>query len=282
MGACTVTSFLAGPVRKGPLAIMGDGLLLFMENEQYSLVDALPYIDTQLGSTEVAQQVKALIDEEMAHFEPRDYLASLPAPELPFLSGETMSKEFARMEAAQPLQGIDTERYKVDIPEGEAALNGDLWKKQAENLQMQLEYNRLRFTNLEMLERWGNKAWIAHSCLVRKTESILGNEANGLRAAREEVNKKRKLDQISCGNELRKLNNELEQYVQDNGETVRALWTLEAEVDRLHRTAVERGVKVEGLGLEAPNGSSAGAASENGSNENGSAAVNGSTKRKAE
>merc|ERR1711988_919171 len=115
----------------------------------------------------------------------------------------------------------------------------------------------------------GNKAWIAHSCLVRSTERILGNEANGLRAAREEVNKKRKLDQISCGNELRKLNNELEQYVQDNGETVRALWTLEAEVDRLHRTALERGVKVEGLGLEAPNGSTG--ATENGSTENGSA-----------
>lgn len=231
---------------------MTDHGLLFMENEQYNLVDALPYIDTQLGSTEVAQQVKALIDEEMGHFEPRDYLESLPAPELPFLEGETMSKEFARLEAGQPFQGIDTERYKVDIPEGEQAQDHELWKKQAESLQMQLEYNRLRFTNLEMLDRWGNKAWIAHSCLVRATERIIGNETNGLRTTREEVNKKRKLDQISCGNELRKLNNELEQYVQDNSETVRALWGLEGEVDRLHRMALERGLKVEGLGLDGP------------------------------
>jgi len=229
---------------------MDHGQLLFMENEQYNLVDALPYIDTQLGSTEVAQQVKALIDEEMDHFDPRDYLASLPAPELPFLEGDTMSKEFARLEAGLPFQGIDTGRYKVDTPEGEKAQDGDLWKKQADNLQMQLEYNRLRFTNLEMLERWGNKAWIAHSTIVRATERILGNEANGLRAAREEVNKKRKLDQISCGNELRKLNNELEQYAQDNAETVRGVWTLEGEVDRLLRTAKERGLKVEHLEKE--------------------------------
>merc|ERR1719453_1472689 len=121
-----------------------DGALLFMENEQYSLVDALPYIDTQLGSTEVAQQVKALIDEEMAHFEPRDYLSSLPAPELPFLDSATMSQEFSRIEAGQPFEGIDTGRYKVDTPDGADAQDNELWKKQAESLQMQLEYNRLR------------------------------------------------------------------------------------------------------------------------------------------
>lgn len=227
----------------GTLGGMENGLL-FMENEQYNLVDALPYIDTQLGSTEVAQQVKALIDEEMGHFEPRDYLSSLPAPELAFLSGETMSKEFARLDAGQPFQGIDMGRYKVDTPEGADAQDSDVWKRQAESLQMQLEYSRLRHTNLDLLDRWGNKAWIAHSVLVRGTERILSNEANGLRATREEVNKKRKLDQISCGNELRKLNNELDQYAQDNTQIGGALWNLEAEVDRLRRTAQERGLQV--------------------------------------
>jgi pre-mRNA-splicing factor SPF27 len=242
-----------------------DGLLLFMENEQYNLVDALPYIDTQLGSTEVAQQVKLLIDEEMAHFKPRDYLSSLPAPELLHLGSEIVSKEFERIEAGAPSQGIDTGRYKVDTPEGADAQDEATWKKQGENLQMQLEYNRLRHTNLEMLERWGNKAWIAHSVLVRAIERILGNEANGLRTAREEVNKKRKLDQISCGNELRKLNNELESYSQDNAETGRALWALEAEVERLRRTARERGLQVEEAEVVSANGQEKTEKSENGS-----------------
>lgn len=218
--------------------------LLFMENEQYNLVDALPYIDTQLGQTEVAQQVKAIIDEEMAHFEPRDYLSSLPAPELPFLSSETMNKEFARIEAGQPIQGVDVARYKVEAPDGTDAQDHEVWKKQADSVHMQLEYNRLRFTNLEMLDRWGTKAWVAHSCLVGASERILTNEANSLRATREEVNKKRKLDQISCGNELRKLNNELESYMQDNAETGRALHALEADVARLHQTAADRGLQV--------------------------------------
>ena len=40
----------------GLVVAMGD--LLYMENEHYSLVDALPYIDTQLGAAEVAQQAR--------------------------------------------------------------------------------------------------------------------------------------------------------------------------------------------------------------------------------
>lgn len=220
-----------------------DGLL-FMENEQYSLVDALPYIDTQLGQTEVAQQVKALIDEEMTHFEPRDYLASLPPPGAPVLSSETKAQEYARIEAGLALQGIDASKYKVEAPEGAEAQEHEAWKKQADNMHVQIEYNRLRQTNLELLERWGNKAWIAHSSIVRAAEKILGNETNNLRALREEVNKKRKLDQISCGNELRRLNNELEQYTQDNAETGKGLRALEAEVDRLRRSCRERGILV--------------------------------------
>uniref|UniRef100_A0A7S0FWU8 Pre-mRNA-splicing factor SPF27 n=1 Tax=Pyrodinium bahamense TaxID=73915 RepID=A0A7S0FWU8_9DINO len=222
----------------------GDDRLLFMENEHYTLVDALPYIDTQLGHSDVAQQVKALIEEEMRHFEPRDYLASLPPPELPLLCSEQMQQEFARIEAGQHMSGVDSERYKVEQPQGNAVHDHGAWRRAAENVQMQLEYNRLRLTNLEMLERWGNKAWVAHSVLLRASERVLANEAVALRASREEVNKKRKLDQISCGNELRKLGRELEQYLLDNRTAEAGLQEMEAEIKRLRQAALERGVDI--------------------------------------
>jgi len=218
--------------------------LLFMENEHYALVDALPYIDTQLGQAEVAQQVKELIEQEMGHFEPREYLASLPAPELPLLDGPLFEQDFARVEAGQTMNGIDINRYKVTAPEGTLAQDFAEWKKAAECIQMQLEYNRLRTTNLEMLERWGAKAWIAHSCTVRSCERVLTNEASGLRSSREDVNKKRKLDQVSCGNELRKLSIEFDQYQRDNIEVQNALYGVEAEVQRLKAIAKERGVEI--------------------------------------
>lgn len=228
---------------------MTDGSLLYMENEHYSLVDALPYIDTHLGQTEVAQQVKYLIDEEMKHFEPRDYLASLPAPELPFLQTDLVQQEFARIEAGQPLAGIDMTRYQAAAlrPTGPATQDPLSWKKAAEHVRVTLEFNRLRMLNLELMDKWGNKAWVAHSLLVRSTERVLTNEATELRNGREEVNKKRKLDQISCGNELRKLTYELEQYQRDNAEAEKAVRELEAQVSFMREQCLERGVRIHDL-----------------------------------
>jgi len=225
---------------------MPDGVgFLYTENEHHALVDALPYIDTQLGQTEVEAQVKAMIQEEMRHFEPRDYLASLPAPEVTALESKVLSEEFARMDAGLPMTGVDSERYFIRRPEGPAEGDPTAWKSAAERTQVQLEYNRLRLTNLELLERWGTKAWVASFGLMRVNEQAASNDAAAAREAREEVNKKRKLDQISCGNELRKLGRELEQYLQDNSEVQRGLQELEVEVARLRRTARERGIFVE-------------------------------------
>ena len=225
-------------------ATIEDGKLLFQENENYSLVDALPYIDTQLGQTEVMQQVKALIEEEMGNFYPRDYLASLLAPKLPVITGEAMQEQMARIDAGEPLGAIDTSRYKIEKLAGLSAQDHGAWKKAAEGSQAQLEYNRLRLTNLALLERYGSKAWVAHSIMARASEHAINSEVATLRSSREAVNKKRKLDQVSCGNELRKLNRELEQYQQDNSETLIGLQQLESDVARLKRLCVERGVKL--------------------------------------
>merc|ERR1712014_252394 len=101
--------------------------------------------------------------------------------------------------------------------------------------------------NLDMLERWGNKAWIAHSYTVRGCERVLTEETAALRAKREDVNKKRKLDQVSCGNELRRLALELEQYQRDNAEVEQALHGISEQVFRLKEAAKERNVKIHDL-----------------------------------
>eukprot|EP00931_Biecheleriopsis_adriatica_P021031 TRINITY_DN1387_c0_g1_i1.p1 TRINITY_DN1387_c0_g1~~TRINITY_DN1387_c0_g1_i1.p1 ORF type:complete len:265 (-),score=74.67 TRINITY_DN1387_c0_g1_i1:109-846(-) len=229
----------------------GDGELLFMENEHYALVDALPYIDTQLGAAEVAQQVKQIIEEEMAEFEPRDYLASLPAPELPLLESPAMQEEFSRVSMRAPLGAIELKKYEVEKPEGASSQEEDAWVSAAKVLQTNMEYTRLKTVNLDLMEQWGKKAWIAHTMLVKGAERVISNEATELRATREEVNKKRKLDQVSCGNDLRKLSRELEQYQQDNAEVESAVRELEREVKRLREAAAERGVDISGVDPDA-------------------------------
>merc|ERR1712060_540122 len=156
-----------------------------------------------------------------------------------------MQEQMSRIDGGQPLGAIDTSRYKIEQPPGLSAQDHGAWKKAGESVQAQLEYNRLRLINLELLERYGSKAWVAHSIMARAAEHSITTEAASLRSKREAVNKKRKLDQVSCGNELRKLNRELEQYQQDNTDTLGGLRRLEAEVERLKQAAVERGVKID-------------------------------------
>merc|ERR1712151_732031 len=145
----------------------------------------------------------------------------------------------------RPMAGVDVSRYNVEKPKELSAQDHGAWHKAAENIQMQLEYNRLRLTNLELLERWGAKAWVASSIMSRASERAIATQTATLRSNREAVNKKRKLDQVSCGNELRKLSRELEQYQQDNVSVISGLQEMEMEVQRLKRACLERGVKVD-------------------------------------
>jgi len=211
----------------------------------------LPYIDTQLGAAEVAQQVKSLIEEEMTDFEPRDYLKSLPAPELPLLEGPAMQEEFSRVSMRAPMAAIDPKKFEVQKPEGEAVEVEDSWKEATQGVKRQMEYGRIRSVNLELLEQFGKKAWVAHSMVVRGAERLLNNEATELRASREEVNKKRKLDQVSCGNDMRKLMRELEQYQQDNESVQAAVQELELDVKRLRQAAADRGVDISSIDPDA-------------------------------
>merc|ERR1711957_1037343 len=132
----------------------------------------------------------------------------------------------------------------MGLPTGSLVQDHGSWRKVAGDVQVQLEYNRLRMANLEMLERWGSKAWIANSFMVRKMERGLAEEVAGLKSEREETNKKRKLDQVSCGNELRRLGHEFDSYARDNAEVEPALRLMEENVLRLRAICKDRGVKV--------------------------------------
>lgn len=215
---------------------------LYQENDGYELVDALPYIDTQLGQTEAAAQVKALIEEEMALFEPRDYLEALPPLDLKMLNSGVLLKEMERVEAGQPMTGIDTSRYSLQEPVGPQIQDLNMWKTVENRAQAQIEHSYLRIANLELLDKYGSRSWVAHMGHVKEMDAALSADVKKLQEEREEVNKRRKLDQISCGNELRRLAIEYEQYINDNALVEEGLKDMEEVVQRLKETAAERGV----------------------------------------
>ena len=229
---------------RAPLAAM-DCELLYMENEHFSLVDALPYIDTQLGAAEVAQQVKALIEEEMTQFEPRDYLASLPAPELPFLNSSNMQE---RVLSSQYAATLGSHWPKEVWNRTARRRSGRRWRIMEEDRfhgSDELRIHTHQVIELRTPGAMGQKgldssqyAWFV---VLRKflAKKPLRSEQAEKRWTRNE-NLTRSLVATTC--ESWCVN--LKQYQQDNSQVEQAVRGLESDLKRLRDFAIERGVDI--------------------------------------
>jgi len=201
-----------------------------------------------MGQPETAQEVKQLVEAEMKSFKPRDYLAALPLPEFKIVDGDTaIAAELARVASQEPMKTLDSTRYQLEPPSAGKSQDLNAWRQATENAQAQLEHGELRLSNLELMSRFGPKAWANHVADIQAFERTISDEVADLRNERDGINKKRKLDQVSTGNDLRNLSRESEQYLDENGTTELALKELEVEVQRLQENCHERGVLPERL-----------------------------------
>merc|ERR1712098_618090 len=82
----------------------------------------------------------------------------------------------------------------------------------------------------------------AHVPHVLQYDKVLQGTTRTLRLEAEEVNKRRKLDQVSCGNQLRSLARQVEDLEKNTLEVNLAHGEVEADVARLKRFCKERGV----------------------------------------
>jgi len=187
----------------------------------------------------------------MKKFKPKDYLAALPLPEFKIIDGDTVvAAELRRLANQEPMKTLDSTRYQLEPPSAAKSQDLNAWKQATENAQTQLEHGQLRLSNLELMSKFGSKAWASHVADIQAFERAISEEVAGLRNERDGINKKRKLDQVSTGNDLRNLARESEQYLDENGKTELALKELEMEVQRLQENCIERGVLPEKLKVE--------------------------------
>lgn len=140
-----------------------DELLLFQLNENYELVDSLPYVDSY--NDELRDEVKGLIQSEMETFQPSDYLKYLLPPVTPLLDsvfekqrlidkdgdskmgennkteeGYLWPKEIERlMKQTDPFQKLDMSRYDCPQPTNTNDLCN--WKKTLNNVKAQVRHD---------------------------------------------------------------------------------------------------------------------------------------------
>lgn len=109
--------------------------------------DALSYIDKDYDDPQMKQVVHSLIEEEMAAFDPPDYLADKPAPETRFQS-PLLKSEWARVRAQKAMEPMDTSRYDLQPPQGAEAEDEGAWKRAVDNVRAQTEHQHNRWVGL--------------------------------------------------------------------------------------------------------------------------------------
>jgi pre-mRNA-splicing factor SPF27 len=216
--------------------------LLYLENESYHLVDALPYIDTDYGaSADISMAVKRLIDEEMKSMPKKDYLEKLPLPPTPYMDESPIFKEASERVATGTKMDV-IKGYDVAAPQGMKGREVKSWEEAVTRAEIKSAYDENQAVNVDLMATFGKPAWMAHVNQGLEYEKVLRLEATNLRGACEEVNKRRKLEQISCGNQLRGLLRQAEELERNTAEVNGACAMIEMDVDRLKRFAKERGV----------------------------------------
>ena len=153
--------------------------------------DALPLLDVEYNYPEVQRVVLHLVQAEMASFSPPadQYLSSLPYPRLRFDSAPAFAASYESERARRNGSGsgsgissgsesahLDMRRYSVPAPregskDDKTATETETetkeidvlaWRHAVNNARSQLEHQRNRLLNLELLASHGDEVWGLH------------------------------------------------------------------------------------------------------------------------
>ncbi|XP_072168772.1 pre-mRNA-splicing factor SPF27-like [Diadema setosum] len=202
------------------------------------IVDALPYVDQGYDEPGVREAAYALVEEETRRYRPtKNYLEHLPGIDsTPFVT-EVLKNEFERMAMRQPMDMLSMKRYELPPPPIGRQNDITAWTECVENSMAQLEHQAERVINLELLQKFGSRAWRAHNETLVKMVDSTQRQLQDVRKQIQEVNWKRKNKQTASGPELTRLQESWAGLVTKNYEIERACLELEYDIDKLKQQA---------------------------------------------
>ncbi|KAI0271561.1 breast carcinoma amplified sequence 2 [Gloeopeniophorella convolvens] len=203
------------------------------------LFDSLPYYDNDLETHPILREK---VQHELAVETQKLQQESLhprvpPAVEI-FTNNPILAAELKRVEARQPLAAIDTSRYQL-TPSSNAPTSDEEWKAALDNAQVQLEHQRIRHSNLALLQQYGNNAWRIHNYLLeadaKKAEALLEE----LKEQTTSLNRDRKNTQTRLGNQLTSLESRWTELISSILQIELANVALEVEISQLNKRETE-------------------------------------------
>jgi len=134
------------------------------------LVDALPYIDHGYDEAGVREAALALVEEETRRYRPtKNYLETkLPALNINAFETPLMKTELERVASRLPMDNLSMKRYELPPPPAGKMTDVAAWNECVDNSLAQLEHQRTRIANLELMQEYGCDAWKIYNEVLQK------------------------------------------------------------------------------------------------------------------
>ncbi|KIY69677.1 breast carcinoma amplified sequence 2 [Cylindrobasidium torrendii FP15055 ss-10] len=200
------------------------------------ILDSLPYYDNDLDAH---PNLRQKVERELAR-EPKPPAALHPriAPEyVLFAKNEALKTELERVETHQSFTPIDTHRYQLPAP----ALPGsdEEWQSALDNARAQLEHQRLRQTNISLLQTYGPNAWRIQNYLLEADVTQVEKALEQLQTLTVEINRERKNEQTRIGSQLTSLETRWTELLSNVLQIEMANVALDAEINNLNKREAE-------------------------------------------
>ncbi|KAI8100737.1 hypothetical protein M9434_005128 [Picochlorum sp. BPE23] len=196
------------------------------------LIDSLPYVDDV--TEDEKNNIQRMIQEEMRGMgkSASDYLDE--TPQMPSIrSGDDGAKMLYEQDVervgrlieessrdgtiAVPFSdGVDLERYNLPRPQGDDENSVEAWEVALDNARAQLEHQKTRIVNLQLLLKHGPTSWRAHNEVLSTMAGQIDEKLQILQGDITHINKERKIEQLTVGSELESLKNTYFHLVEKN------------------------------------------------------------------
>jgi len=162
----------------------------------------------------------------------------VPPPIILFAHNDLLRAELERVEQHIPIPPLDSIRYQLPGPTSSPATEED-WRAALNNAKAQLEHQRIRQSNIALLQTYGSNAWRMHNFHLEHTAKQLEEALEELKQRTTDVNRERKQFQTRLGNELTALETRWTQLISNVLQIELANVALEAELNELRRREAE-------------------------------------------
>jgi len=200
-------------------------------NRENVVVDALPYIDLGYDEPGVREAALALVEEETRRYRPtKNYLEHLPNINLTPFETELMKAELDRVAARQPMDTLSMKRYELPTPPAGKMTDVSAWNECVDNSMAQLEHQRTRIENLDLMLVYGCESWKVYNSVLQNMLTKVQTQLADVKKEIQEVNWARKNQQSQVGDKLKQLESQWVGLVSKNYEIETALVELENQL----------------------------------------------------